>query len=514
MQDRMRIPEWYAGRSVFITGATGFMGKVLVEKLLHDCPDLERLYLLVRAKRGVEPEQRREEYVNHMAFERVRQVQPKRLEKIHMIKGDVTLDDLGLSEVDRAEVTAKVSVIFHCAANVRFDQALKEAVNMNTQGTYRVLKLAETVTNLDAFVHVSTAYCQCDEPVLEERGYPAPHSPLGIVQMTNLLDDDLLEHITPKLLKTLPNTYAYTKALTEDLVASFKGKFPIAIARPSIVTAAINEPYPGWVEGTNGPTGLMVGAGRGVIRSMHCNPNYPADAIPVDITMNTILALAWQRGQNKSPEIQYTNVVASTENSLSWGESIERGKAEFYKNPLCFSLWYPNGSIKSNYFHHLFCVIFFHYLPAYFIDLLLVIFRKKPFMVRVQNKVSMGLKVLQYYTTKRWDFKNTNMMNLFNSLDDRDKEIFNFNCESVDWHLYISNYIYGVRTYLLKEPPSTLPQARKLLNRLYILDKLVTFIFYGLLLWLVWSYLDVIGSSVHFVFEQSKNLLTKSQVSH
>lgn len=88
------------------------------------------------------------------AFERVRQMQPKRLEKIRMIKGDVTLDDLGLSEEDRAEVTSKVSVIFHCAANVRFDQPLKEAVNMNTQGTYRVLKLAETVTNLDVSIYL------------------------------------------------------------------------------------------------------------------------------------------------------------------------------------------------------------------------------------------------------------------------------------------------------------------------------------------------------------------------
>ena len=42
------IQEFYAGRSVFITGATGFMGKVLVEKLLRSCPEIGCLYLLVR----------------------------------------------------------------------------------------------------------------------------------------------------------------------------------------------------------------------------------------------------------------------------------------------------------------------------------------------------------------------------------------------------------------------------------------------------------------------------------
>lgn len=46
------IAEFYRGRSVFITGATGFMGKVLVEKLLRACPDIERLYLLMRPSKG------------------------------------------------------------------------------------------------------------------------------------------------------------------------------------------------------------------------------------------------------------------------------------------------------------------------------------------------------------------------------------------------------------------------------------------------------------------------------
>lgn len=65
-EENLTIPEFYRGRCIFLTGATGFMGKVLVHKLLTDCGDLERLYILVRAKRGVEPKQRLDEYVNHM----------------------------------------------------------------------------------------------------------------------------------------------------------------------------------------------------------------------------------------------------------------------------------------------------------------------------------------------------------------------------------------------------------------------------------------------------------------
>lgn len=46
------IPEFYNGRSVFITGASGFMGKVLVEKLLRSCPGISRLYVLLRPSRS------------------------------------------------------------------------------------------------------------------------------------------------------------------------------------------------------------------------------------------------------------------------------------------------------------------------------------------------------------------------------------------------------------------------------------------------------------------------------
>lgn len=63
---------------------------------------------------------------------------------------------------------------------------------------------------------------------------------------------------------------------------------------------------------------------------------------------------------------------------MTWGQSLEDGKSEFYKHPLSYSLWYPDGSIKSSLLAHKLSVIFFHYLPAYFLDFMLMLFRKKP----------------------------------------------------------------------------------------------------------------------------------------
>jgi hypothetical protein len=60
------------------------------------------------------------------------------------------------------------------------------------------------------------------------------------------------------------------------------------------VTATWREPVPGWVENLNGPTGLLVGAGKGVIRSMHCRAEYSADLMPCDMAINAIIILAWR----------------------------------------------------------------------------------------------------------------------------------------------------------------------------------------------------------------------------
>lgn len=52
------IPSFYAGKSVFITGASGFLGKVLVEKLLRSCPDMKEIFLLMRPKKDLDTDER------------------------------------------------------------------------------------------------------------------------------------------------------------------------------------------------------------------------------------------------------------------------------------------------------------------------------------------------------------------------------------------------------------------------------------------------------------------------
>ena len=81
----MSIPEYYAGKNVFITGATGFLGKVLVEKLLRSCPGVKGIYCLTRPKKGQQPDERLVQLLAEPLFDTLRDEQPNFTDKVNMV---------------------------------------------------------------------------------------------------------------------------------------------------------------------------------------------------------------------------------------------------------------------------------------------------------------------------------------------------------------------------------------------------------------------------------------------
>lgn len=63
--DMSEICEFFAGKSVLVTGATGFCGKVLVEKLLRSCEEIGKIFVLIRKKKKASIHERYLDYVNH-----------------------------------------------------------------------------------------------------------------------------------------------------------------------------------------------------------------------------------------------------------------------------------------------------------------------------------------------------------------------------------------------------------------------------------------------------------------
>jgi fatty acyl-CoA reductase len=90
----------------------------------------------------------------------------------------------------------------------------------------------------------------------------------------------------------------------------------------------------------------------------------------------------------------------------------------------------------------------------------MLIFFQPRFLIRVQKKIFVGLGVLQFFTTRQWDFRSDNFKAVYARLSEEEKKIFNMNTEEVDAIEYLKTVILGGRQYCLKEPLSTLPKAR------------------------------------------------------
>jgi alcohol-forming fatty acyl-CoA reductase len=71
------------------------------------------------------------------------------ISKIKIIQGDCSIEGLGLSAEDRKQIIKNCTLIYHCAATIRFDEKLKRAVELNTRGTLEMIKLALECKKLD-----------------------------------------------------------------------------------------------------------------------------------------------------------------------------------------------------------------------------------------------------------------------------------------------------------------------------------------------------------------------------
>jgi len=484
--EKSTIAEFYRNRSVFITGATGFLGKVLVEKLLRSCPDIKTLYLLMRPKSGKDICIRLQEFIQNPIFDEVRRTNSTTLNKLIVLEGDVTLPELGLSAADLKLVCDHVSVVFNCAASVRFDEDLKTAVNMNVRGPQRVLKICKQMSQHEVLVHVSTTYNNLDKNNLEEKIYPTSIPPETLIEIVETLEDDALKNAAKTLMGKCPNTYSYTKAFAEKLLQQEHGRIPVAIIRPSIVTAALKEPIPGWIDNRNGPTGLIAGASAGLLRVTRVNEDLVGDIIPVDFSTNLMIAAGWHTAITKPQEIVTYSCSTSHQNPITWKQFRLYATEALMANPTKDMLWYPNFTCQSNYISHECIALFLHYIPAYTLDFIARILGKPQRLVRFYDKAHKAIDTLSFYLLNSWCFVSVNTIRLSDQLSAIDRSTFYFDVREINWPQYITDYVLGIRRFILKDDYSTLPVAKRNLKRLFwahnvlkvIQAALLCFIFY------------------------------------
>lgn len=82
-------------------------------------------------------------------------------------------------------------------------------------------------------------------------------------------------------------------------------------------------------------------------------------------------------------------------------------------------------------------------------------------MVRVQNKIAVGMEVLEFFTMNKWNFKSEHYASLYDNLADSDRKLFIMDMEKPDTDmLYMMWCAKGTRQYLLKESLDDYPKVR------------------------------------------------------
>ncbi|XP_031631437.1 putative fatty acyl-CoA reductase CG5065 [Contarinia nasturtii] len=490
--DRFSVKSFYRNTCILVTGGTGFVGKVLVEKLLRTCDSLQCIHLLVRTKHGLRIKERYHKFIQDTVFDRVRESNPEYLQKIVFIAGDLSKANIDISNEDLHILKKNVNIVFHLAATVRFDQSIKEAINLNTLGSMRLWDLCSQMQNLRSIIHVSTAFTNPTRTNVGEHVYP-PKIEMDVntfIKCADALREDLVTKIATHLHGNHPNTYTITKAMAEQMAAQYHCKLPITIIRPSIVTCALAEPFPGWIDNVNGITGMIMEIGRGTLSSIMCDSRLVLDVIPVDIVCNMMITAAWLNYLKQSPNIRVYNCISGQLNALDW-ETCRRKVLKYSRiYPSKYVIMYPNVSYRTNRLVHFFYEIFLHFLPAYMYDFLLRYKGLRPIMFKIAKRYKSVADTGEFFARHEYTFEVNNVNDLLHEISmAHDGHEFMCDVKKLDWDKYLKRYVCGIRKYLFKDDDSTIDQARQTVQRLYALKLIIQTIFFGTILFFIYKIL-------------------------
>ncbi|XP_057534115.1 alcohol-forming fatty acyl-CoA reductase-like [Amaranthus tricolor] len=357
------VLKFLENKSILVTGGAGFLAKIFAEKVLRCQPNVKKVYLLIRAADKKSASLRlQNEVIGKALFKVLKQKMGSNFnsfisEKIKVVPGDITCEDLGIKDSNiKEEILKEVDVIVNLAATTNFDERYDASLNLNTFGAKYVLDFANKCTNLKNLLHVSTAYVSGEMGgLVKESPYSMGESLNGRpglnIEFEKTLIDKKLEELqavgaTNETIKHTmrdmglerakqwgwPNVYVFTKALGEMLIIQEKGDIPLVILRPTIVTSTFKEPFPGWVEGVRTIDSLAVAYGKGRLPCFVGDPDSVVDVIPADMVCNAMLVAAMIHANEKGNPRIY-QVGSSVKNPTTFSNLHEVAYQYFQRYP-------------------------------------------------------------------------------------------------------------------------------------------------------------------------------------
>ncbi|KAK9185671.1 hypothetical protein WN943_026030 [Citrus x changshan-huyou] len=140
------VLQFLKDKTILVTGATGFLAKIFVEKILRIQPNLKKLYLLIRAG---DDRVLKDTWGDNLDYF----IQ----EKVIAVPGDISYEDLGIKDFNlKEEMYRQIDLVVNVAAITKFDERYDALLDTNTMGAFHVLSFAKKCTKMQMLVHLSS----------------------------------------------------------------------------------------------------------------------------------------------------------------------------------------------------------------------------------------------------------------------------------------------------------------------------------------------------------------------
>ncbi|QQD17984.1 SDR family oxidoreductase [Spongiibacter nanhainus] len=476
------------GKNILITGTTGFLGKVVLEKLIRTVPDLGDIYLLMRGNRR-NPDAR-SRFLNEIAsssiFDTLRETRGEWFEsvcehRIHCVTGEVTQPQFGLSRSAFMALASDVDAIVNSAASVNFREELDRALEINTYSLNNIIELAEAAGNVPV-IQVSTCYVNGfnQGAMREENVTPArlnlPEHQQGYFEIYSTLADleekveqckgkyegrELKKHMVDLGIREAHaagwnDTYTFTKWLGEQLLLKRLRDYPLTILRPSIIESTLREPTPGWIEGVKVADAVLMAYARGKVSFFPGKRNAVIDVIPADLVANgIILSLAEQFADPDSGRIY--QCCSGARNPLTMGKFIDLLMTEAKENHQTYHKLFTQPprrnfvAVDKRLFTLVAACARFGVIA--FNQLLGRLGLKRKVRARRNLDTAIELSTLfSFYAQPKFVFHNDKLLSLSKSMGAVDQELFPVDPAAIDWSNYICKvHMAGLNSYALSD---------------------------------------------------------------
>ncbi|MFN7951752.1 MAG: SDR family oxidoreductase [bacterium] len=288
--------------TTLITGATGFLGRNLLYRLL-EADETSRYALLVRGSETSSPRKRLQRLlVGKYGDERTAEL----TKRIDLVMGDVSWEHFGLDDRSYEALAANTHRIIHAAASVAFALPLEQARTINVGGTKHILDFASACGkhgDFERLDYIGTAFVAGD-------------------RAGTVLEDEL------DCGQHFHNTYEQTKFEAEKLVREHWKDLPITIHRPSIV---VGESKTGKTSSFNVLYFPLKIYARGLWRWIPGSPSTEVDIVPIDYVCDAVLGLS------RDPStLGRCFHVTSSDHSTTIGRAAEMASHYFAQKPVRF----------------------------------------------------------------------------------------------------------------------------------------------------------------------------------